>query len=92
MCEATTFIKMLENGQVDTTCHVHKRNGLIFDTDGSSILLCNHLAGFGIGKLDVDFYNSKSFELYWNSDYVMNLYKKFIPMPIMKVSKVFIQS
>lgn len=80
MCEPNTYAKMLEKGQVNTTCHVHKRNGLIFDTDGA-ILLCNHLAGYGIGKLDVDFCDSETFRQYWDSDYVVGLYRKFTTMP-----------
>lgn len=80
MCEPITYAKMLEKGQVNTTCHVHKRNGLIFDTVGS-ILLCNHLAGYGIGKYGVDFYDAETFKQYWNSDYVVNLYKKFTTIP-----------
>ncbi len=80
MCEPSTYNKMLKKGQVNTTCHVHKRNGLIFDTDGS-ILLCNHLAGYGIGKYGVDFCDAKSFSLYWDSNYVVDLYKKFTTIP-----------
>lgn len=80
MCEPNTFEAMMKKGQVVTTCHVHKRNGLIFDTDGS-ILLCNHLAGYGIGKYGVDFNDAVSFTDFWNSDYVINLYKKFTMLP-----------
>lgn len=80
MCEPTTYAKMLERGQVTTTCHVNKRNGLIFDTDGS-ILLCNHLAGYGIGQFDIDFSDLTSFKKYWNSKYVIDLYNKFTTIP-----------
>ena len=80
MCEPYTYKKMKEKEQVITTCHVHKRNGLIFDTDGS-ILLCNHLAGYGIGKYGDDFYDETSFLSFWNSDYVIGLYKKFTTLP-----------
>lgn len=80
MCEESTYVKMLERGQVNTTCHVHKRNGLIFDTDGS-ILLCNHLAGYGIGKFGDDFHDAETFRQYWNSDYVVDLYRKFTTIP-----------
>lgn len=80
MCEESVYAKMLERGQVSTTCHVHKRNGLIFDTDGS-ILLCNHLAGYGIGKFGVDFHNTETFRQYWDSDYVVDLYRKFTTIP-----------
>lgn len=80
MCEPNTFEKMLKKGQVITTCHVHKRNGLIFDTDGS-VLLCNHLAGYGAGKYGVDFHDSTTFLDFWNSEYMINLYKKFTMLP-----------
>lgn len=80
MCEPITYSKMLERGQINTTCHVHKRNGLIFDTDGS-ILLCNHLAGYGIGVFGVDYHDAETFKQYWNSDYVVSLYKKFTTIP-----------
>lgn len=80
MCEPNTYNKMIKKEQVKTICHVHKRNGLIFDTDGS-ILLCNHLAGYGIGKFGIDFYDTKSFVKYWNSDYVVDIYNKFTSLP-----------
>lgn len=80
VCEPDTFDKMLKKGQVITTCHVHKRNGLIFDSDGS-ILLCNHLAGYGVGKYGVDFYDSASFLDFWNSEYMINLHRKFTTLP-----------
>ncbi len=83
MCEPFTYAKMIEKRQVNTTCHVHKRNGLIFDTDGS-ILLCNHLAGYGIGKFGIDFYDAETFKQYWNSDYVISLYQKFTSIPSTK--------
>lgn len=83
MCEPNTYKKMLSKGQVITTCHVHKRNGLIFDTDGS-VLLCNHLAGYGLGKYGRDFNDSITFLKFWNSDYVVELYKKFTMLPSLK--------
>ena len=83
LCEKNTFEKMIKKGQVNTSCHVHKRNGLIFDTDGS-ILLCNHLAGFGIGKFGVDYYDAKSLSDFWDSEDVSDLYNKFTYMPSIK--------
>lgn len=80
VCEPSTYNKLFSRKQIYTTCHVHKRNGLIFDTNGS-ILLCNHLAGYGIGELDIDFYDAKSFKRYWDSDYVVDIYNKFTSLP-----------
>lgn len=80
MCEPDTYAKMIERGQITTTCHVNNRKGLIFDIDGS-ILLCNHLAGYGIGHLDIDFSDLISFKKYWNSKYVLELYNKFTTIP-----------
>ena len=80
MCETTAYNTMIRRKQIFTTCHVHKRNGLIFDTNGS-ILLCNHLAGYGIGEFGVDFYDFETLKKFWNSDYVLNLYKKFTTLP-----------
>lgn len=80
MCEPNTCAIMFEKRQINTTCHLHRRDGLIFDIDGS-ILLCNHLAGYGIGKLNVDFYDVESLRNFWYSDYVVGLYNKFTTMP-----------
>lgn len=80
LCEPTTLTKLLKKRQINTICHVHKRNALIFDTDGS-ILMCNQLAGYGIGKFGVDFHDAKSFKEYWNSDYLVELYNRFTTMP-----------
>jgi len=41
-------------GQISTGCQLSRRRGLIFDTDGS-VLMCNHLQEYPIGKYGVDF-------------------------------------
>lgn len=79
-CNQETLQKMLNKNQITTSCHVHKRNGLIFDTDGS-LLLCNNLPEFAFGKYKIDFNDGKSLCKYWDSDYAVSLYKKFTTMP-----------
>lgn len=80
MCNQELLKKMKEKNQVATSCHVHRRSGVIFDIDGS-ILLCNHLAGFSIGKFKQDYWDGKSFADFWESEYMIGLYKKFTSMP-----------
>ena len=80
MCDKNMYEKMREKRQLITTCHVYNRKGIIFDTDGS-ILLCNHLAGYGLGKFGIDFTDSKSLDKFWNSEYILDLYKKFTSVP-----------
>lgn len=79
-CKKEFLNKLISKNQVTTACHVHERNGVVFDVDGS-LLLCNHLAGFSFGKYGVDFNDFDSFCLFWESEYVVNLHRKFTSMP-----------
>lgn len=79
-CDQALMRIMLERDQISTSCHVHARNGVIFDADGS-ILLCNHLAGFSIGKYGVDYWDYESFKNFWDSEYVVGLHSKLTTMP-----------
>ena len=67
MCNENVLNKMSEKNQAKTTCHVHNRTGVVFDTNGT-ILLCNHFAGYGIGHYKKDYWDTKSFKDYWNSE------------------------
>ena len=80
MCDEIVLDKMAEKNQAKTTCHVHNRTGVVFDTDGT-ILLCNHFAGYGIGQYKKDYWDTKSFKDYWNSEYLTGLYKKLVYLP-----------
>jgi radical SAM protein with 4Fe4S-binding SPASM domain len=83
MCNETILDKMAEKNQAKTTCHVHNRTGVVFDTDGA-ILLCNHLAGYGIGRYKNDYWDIKSFKDYWISEYLVGLNKKLVYLPSME--------
>lgn len=82
---------MISKNKVTTSCHVHKRNGLIFDTDGS-ILLCNNLAGFRLGKFGVDFCDAKTLQSFWDSEYAVKLYNQFTSMPSQECQECNISS
>lgn len=91
LCNKEILDKMIKKKQVMTACHALKRNGLIFDTDGS-ILLCNHLAGFGLGKYGIDFYDADSFSQFWDSDYAIDIHKRFTRMPSKECKNCSIKS
>lgn len=80
MCDKELVKRMHEKNQISTSCHVHNRAGVIFDTNGS-ILLCNHFIGYGIGEYGHDYSDATSFLNYWNSEPVLKLYKKLTTMP-----------
>lgn len=71
---------LISRNQITTSCHVHKRNGLIFDTDGS-ILLCNNLAGFKLGEFGKDFCDAETLRSFWDSEHTVKLYNEFTSMP-----------
>lgn len=80
MCDKDLIHTMNERNQIATSCHVHNRAGIIFDTDGS-ILLCNHFIGYGIGSLGKDYHDAESFLNFWNSEQLKRLHKKLTNMP-----------
>lgn len=79
-CNQEILKKMIEKNQITTSCHVHKRNGLIFDSNGA-LLLCNNLAGFKFGEYGKDFYDSETLRIYWDSEKSIDLHKRFTTMP-----------
>lgn len=82
MCDKKVVESMLKKNQIATSCHVHNRAGVIFDTNGS-ILLCNHFIGYGIGEFNKDYCDSNSFLAFWNSIPVVRLHRKLTSMPSM---------
>ncbi len=79
-CNRDIIATMVSKNQIYTSCHVHNREGVVFDECGS-ILLCNHLAGFPVGKYGKDFWDANSFRSFWDSDYFVSIYKKLTSMP-----------
>ncbi|MDD5639358.1 MAG: radical SAM protein [Candidatus Pacebacteria bacterium] len=49
------FIEKLKiKGQILSVCHVHKKQGIIFDEEGN-LLICNALFNYPMGKYGIDF-------------------------------------
>ncbi len=82
-CDKDLFNLMESRNQLYTSCHVHNRDGIIFDETGG-LLLCNHLAGFQMGKYGVDFSDAESLIDYWDSDYLVELHRRLTTMPTEK--------
>lgn len=80
MCSRRLQKEMISSNQLTTSCHVHRRSGVIFDIDGS-ILLCNHLVGFSVGEYKKDYDDGESFNNFWNSKYMTELHRKFTTVP-----------
>ena len=58
------FIRKLHiNEHLISGCHVIGRSGVVFTHDGA-VLLCNCLYGFELGKLDMDFNDAETFNMF----------------------------
>lgn len=91
MCDKGTMETMKEKKQIATSCHVHNRDGIIFDTNGS-ILLCNHFVGYGIGKYGVDYKDATTLAEFWDSEKMLNLHNLLTSMPSEKCKECDLQN
>lgn len=80
LCDKNILSKMKSRNHISTSCHVHNREGIIFDTNGE-ILLCNHFVGYGIGKYGVDYYDADSLLKFWNSPNMIRFHQMLTSMP-----------
>lgn len=68
------FIETIKNrGQISTTCHLQHQSGGIIDTDGS-LLICNSMLEFPVGKYGKDFSSAKSLASFFESKKVKNYF------------------
>lgn len=72
--------KLAERGQLQSGCHVMTHSGVIFTTEGA-VLLCNCLHGLELGKLDVNFHDAESFNLFWQSKAVTKANESLVCYP-----------
>lgn len=80
MTDKYYFDLMKKRDQLFTACHVLRRTGVIFDTNGG-LLLCNHLVGYEIGRYGVDYFDMDSFKSFFESDLVNNVRERLTSMP-----------
>lgn len=87
MCQWNPQIldKLYEREQIVFECTILERNGIIFDEFGR-ILICNFLQNYPIGKFNEDFCDKESFFKFWNSQEIMNIYKKMGALPYYECS------
>ncbi|MFA6416145.1 MAG: SPASM domain-containing protein [Candidatus Paceibacterota bacterium] len=75
------FIRdMIDRKQIQTGCHLSKRSGVVFDTDGS-LLVCNHLFPYPIGKYGKDFLTPEEFTNFFTRKSVVEIYDKLACYP-----------
>lgn len=66
--------------QISFGCQIMSQKGLIFDPDGK-VLTCNSLTDYPIAEFSKTFKDKESFEKFWKSYKIRNLYKKFYEYP-----------
>ncbi len=72
--------KLRSKQQASFGCHLQRRNGLVFDSDGN-VIVCNSLPEFKVGRYGIDFVDRKDFIAFWESEKLMNLYNKIYEYP-----------
>jgi radical SAM protein with 4Fe4S-binding SPASM domain len=75
------FLKeLVRKKQILSVCHVHKKEGIIFDENGK-IIMCNALFDYPIGSYGKDFNDGKSFLKWINSSKIVNYYNLIGRLP-----------
>lgn len=78
------FLKMLiEKNQIMSVCHVLKREGIIFDTEGK-LLMCNALFDYPLGQYEKDFDDPESLLNFINSKEIQSFYDNISSYPSLK--------
>ena len=71
---------MNERGQILTVCQLLRRTGLILDTD-MSVIPCNAMFNYKLGKYGTSFMDRSSFEQFWSSKELTEFYNKLRAAP-----------
>lgn len=69
------IVNMMEKSQIMTTCQLQHRSGLLFAPDGS-VISCNSLHDFPLGKLDHEFDDPASLTAHLESAPVVDFYDR----------------
>ena len=71
---------LIQKGHLLSGCHVFHRSGVIFTHDGG-VLMCNCLHDAVLGKLDVDFNDTESFNQFWHREEVIKANEQLVCYP-----------
>jgi len=75
------FIETLKSrGQISTTCHLQHHSGGILDTDGS-LLICNSMFDFPVGKYGKDFRTAESLATFFRSEQMRRYFAQIRAYP-----------
>ncbi len=80
MWPETVLQKLVARQQIVTSCQMHRRSGILFDTDGS-LISCNSLASFPIGKYGIEFSSPVSFKNHLECEQVSQFYDVMLTFP-----------
>lgn len=72
--------ELIRNELLTTVCQLQKNNGLIFMPDGT-LIPCNHLYDYSLGKAGEDFTGPEEFDVFRKSESVKNFYQKTSGLP-----------
>jgi radical SAM protein with 4Fe4S-binding SPASM domain len=77
----TSFIEtLIRENQITTVCQLQMRNGIVFNVDGS-VIMCNGLFDYPIGKYNKDFSDKKGLITFLNDSKIVNYYNKINAYP-----------
>lgn len=72
-----SFIEgLMEKSQMMTVCHALKEEGIVFDTEGS-VLMCNGLFDYPVGRMGKDFVDAPTFSAFLHSQTIKDFYRRF---------------
>lgn len=71
---------LVANDELSTICQLQRGDGIIFMPDGS-LIPCNHLFGYKLGKVGDEFVTSSEFEQYLKGATVSEFYQKTGNLP-----------
>lgn len=77
---------MNERKQILTVCQLLRRTGLILDTD-MSVIPCNAMFNYKLGKFGISFTDKDSFDRFWNSDELNEFYNRLKAAPSVECVK-----
>lgn len=71
---------LMDRRQISTTCHLQHQSGGILDTDGS-LLICNSMFGFPVGKYGKDFHSGETLAAHFASNGVRHFFDQVKAYP-----------